>query len=263
MSVQIMSKYVINILFVLFFGSMITFTSYKEVFLILIIIGIFSIIASIYVRNIQYEKNSFQVNCFIKKIKGHKKFYRIYISDFLEGLSYNDGALDIVLKLIVFIEVTREFEFSIWTAIFSILTIIITILINKKYDSNSFSKTMLISAIILNISAIPMILTNQFTFIVIYNIVYAILFPFIETLSESYSMDIINQEKMHEYKQEHLFIREFGLTLGRILSFFILILISILNNNSNIIIMKVLAFVLTFTIILKALQFITLEKNNV
>lgn len=67
MSIQIMSKYVINILFVLFFGSMITFTSYKEVFLILIIIGIFSIIASIYVRNIQYEKNSFQVNCFIKK----------------------------------------------------------------------------------------------------------------------------------------------------------------------------------------------------
>lgn len=263
MSIQIMSKYVINILFVLFFGSMITFTSYKEVFLILIIIGIFSIIASIYVRNIQYEKNSFQVNCFIKKIKGHKKFYKIYISDFLEGLSYNDGALDIVLKLIVFIEVTREFEFSIWTAIFSILTIITTILINKKYDNNNFSKTMLISAIILNISAIPMILTNQFTFIVIYNIVYAILFPFIETLSESYSMDIINQEKMHEYKQEHLFIREFGLTLGRILSFFILILISILNNNSNIIIMKVLAFVLTFTIILKALQFITIEKNNV
>lgn len=263
MAMQIMSKYIINILFVLFFGSMITFVSYREVFLILIIVGIFSIITSIYVKNIQYEKNSFQLNNFVKNIKGHGKFYRIYISDFLEGLSYNDGALDIVLKLIVFIEVTREFEFSIWTTIFSTLTIITTILINKKYNNNNFSKTMLISAIILNISSILMILTNQFTFIVIYNIVYAILFPFIETLSESYSMDIINQEKMDEYKQEHLFIREFGLTLGRILSFSILILISMINDNSNIIIMKILAFILTFTIILKAVQFIIIEKNNV
>lgn len=170
-------------------------------------------------------------------------------------------ALDIVLKLIVFIEVTREFEFSIWTTIFSILTIITTIIINKKYNKN-FSKTILISSIILNISTIPMILTNQFKFIVMYNISYAILFPFIETLSESYSMNIINQEKMDEYKQEHLFIRECGLTLGRILSFSILILISLINNSSNIIIMKVLPFILTFAIIIKALQFIRIEKNN-
>ena len=121
---------------------------------------------------------------------------------------------------------------------------------------------MLISAVILNISTIPMILTNQFKFIVIYNIAYAILFPFIEALSESYSMNIINQEKMDEYKQEHLFIRECGLTLGRILSFSMLILISLTQNSSNIIIMKVLAFILTFTIIIKALQFVRIEKNN-
>lgn len=91
-TMQIMSKYIINILFVLFFGSMITFVSYREVFFMLIIIGIFSIIASMYVQNIQYEKDSFQINYFIKNIKSHKNFYRIYISDFLEGLSYNDGA---------------------------------------------------------------------------------------------------------------------------------------------------------------------------
>lgn len=261
MTMQIISKYTINTIFVLFFGSMITFVSYTQVFLILIIIGILSIIVSMYVKNIQYEKNIFELKPFIKNIKRDKRFYKIYISDFLEGLSYNDGALDIVLKLIIFIEVIREFEFSIWTTIFSIITIITTILINKKYNKDNFSRAMLISAIILNISAIPMIATNQFTFIIIYNIVYAIVFPFIETLSESYSMDIINKNKMQEYKQEHLFIREFGVTIGRILSFSILILISMLNNSSNMIAMKILACILTFTIILKAIQFVNIEKN--
>lgn len=260
MTMQIMSKYIINILSVLFFGSMITFRSYIDVFIILVIIGGFSIIASIYVKNIQYEKNSFEIKKFTKKVKTSNKFYRVYISDFLEGLSYNDGALEILLKLIIFIEVTREFEFGIWTTIFSILTIITTIFINKKHNRKKFSKMMLISAIILNIVTIQMLLKNQFVFIVIYNILYSILFPFIETLSESYSMNIINQEKMQEYKQEHLFVRECVLTIGRVLSFSILILIALFNNESNMIVMKILAIVLTFAIILKALQFVKIEK---
>lgn len=116
-------------------GAYITLTSYQIAAILILIFSVAKFILSFFIENKNINSNKINLNKFIKEVKSNNKYpiKKIYAVEFLKGITVN-GALDLVVSLLIIYAFKTELNLGIWTSIFSICIIIVMMFYAKFYN---------------------------------------------------------------------------------------------------------------------------------
>lgn len=181
------------------------------------------------------------------------------IVEFLIGFNISDGALGVLITILIFNAFKTDMNLGIISSISTVLSICTIKLYGKLVKDKSDKKIILISSIIPVISLlIVLINTNNIT-IIVYSFLYEIFVNGILSLVRTVRLfnmsdsNIISKEEQSEFFS----LREGILNLGRIVSYSILLIVGIIGNA---IALNIALIILTITIIIMGIILKDIEK---
>ncbi len=250
---------IIGIICPIILGSIITVTNYELTAIIILIISFVQIILSFLITpDNNTTLTTFNLLNTLKKLKGNKQIRKISIVEFFIGMNVSDGALEVLITILIFNSFKTNINLGIITTIATILSMICVKVYGKIYSKKNDKHIIIISGILPVISVFVLMLWQNNYTIIIYNFCYVI-FTSILTLtreirlfniSDSYIIDKNNQ-------CEFFALREGILNLGRIFGY-ILLLIAGLSMNQ--VIFNIIMLILTLSLLVTALNIKDIEK---
>ncbi len=195
----------------------------------------------------------------VVSIKDNKQVKKMLIVEFLIGFNISDGALGVLITILIFNAFKTDMNLGIISSISTVLSICAIKLYGKLVKDKSDKKIILISSIIPVISLlIVLINTNNIT-IIVYSFLYEIFVNGILSLVRTVRLfnmsdsNIISKEEQSEFFS----LREGILNLGRIVSYSILLIVGIIGNA---IALNIALIILTITIIIMGIILKDIEK---
>ena len=257
----------IGVLFPVLLGTIITATNFEITSIIILIISLVQIILSFILTTDNHVTNlgKYDLLKVWKKIKDNKQVKKMLIVEFLIGFNISDGALGVLITILIFNAFKTDMNLGIISSISTVLSICAIKLYGKLVKDKSDKKIILISSIIPVISLlIVLINTNNIT-IIVYSFLYEIFVNGILSLVRTVRLfnmsdsNIISKEDQSEFFS----LREGILNLGRIVSYSILLIVGIIGNM---IALNIALIILTITIIMGIVlkdieKFQTLDDN--
>ncbi len=250
---------IIGILCPILLGSIITITDYELTAIIILVISFIQIILS-FLLNPENNNSLSKFNLLktLKIIKNNKQIRKISIVEFFIGMNVSDGALEILITILIFNSFKTNMNLGIITTIATILSMIFVKLYGKIYKNRNDKNIIIISGIIPVISVlILMLCKNSFT-IITYNFCYVI-FTSILTLAREIRLFNISDSSIidKDNQCEFFSLRECILNLGRIFGY-ILLLIAGLSMNQYI--LNITMLLLTSSILITAFNVKDIKK---
>lgn len=236
-------------------GICITASSYEIMLIIISAITIISLIVSISLDKDKIDKKQkLEMKNFYNKIYKDKSFYRVYIGEFLRGITHG-GAFTILIQIILFFNIDSELNYGTFNSIIALLTVIFSIIISKTSENQKQNNYItLLSSIVFIISIIMFFIESDILWIV-YSGVYNILYRLIHIIQRIIRYQVLDENGLKEYKIEHLITTEFALNVGRVIGFvFLSLFCAKLINN---------LIIMSFVWLLLSLNFIYNRKQNV
>lgn len=250
---------VIGVICPLILGSIITVTNYELTAIIILIISFIQIILSFLLTPDNNDSlTSFNLLNTFKKLKGNKQIRKISIVEFFIGMNVSDGALDVLITILIFNSFKTNMNLGIITTIATILSMICVKAYGKIYKKRNDKNIIILSGIIPVVSVLILMLWQNNYTIIIYNFCYVI-FTSILTLtreirlfniSDSYIIDKNNQ-------CEFFALREGILNLGRIFGYIILLIAGLSMNQA---ILNTVMLILTLSILITAINIKDIQK---
>ncbi|MBE5820472.1 MAG: MFS transporter [Clostridiales bacterium] len=244
-----------NIIFPIVFGASIEYTSFFYIAKIIIPLSVMQLIFSFFIKDKNKNKKEIIENFNIIKYIGYIKKNNANKVKTLYKIMFYEGIVNYLLATLITIVIVMTFKttlnLGILTTIFSIFSIISTYVFKKVYKNKNPKKFIIVSAIILTLSVISLLFTINKTTVVIYNAVNSIFMILLINYAEMkrYNSAESYKEIKEKYLVEHQVVTETALGISRILGYFLLFVISILNN---IIYFKILLVIVTICILLYA-----------
>lgn len=258
---------VLSITIPVIFGYCITNNSYRIVFIILIIFTSISFIFSFLIKGYNLKHSKINLKKFysgIKKRNQTKVMALMSLRVFFRSLS-SSGVLSTLLTIITFFVVSNELSLGSISSFITIISTIVIYVLNNYVKKETMTKMFLPIAILqstiiilLTISMIYFNIENNITIfaisinlgfilVLLYNIVNGICNPIFEV-----SNNIVYYEYMDKYniteddEPNFAFWFEIGANISRIIGYIILIFVSIIGFNLNIIACLIVVFSLMY-----------------
>lgn len=241
----------INILLPIILGVLLTYFNYYDIAIIFVIIQFFAFLISFLYKAKDKKLPTFSIRKYlsaIKKAEAYEKFKTHYAIEFLNGFTFSSSALESVITIFVMLSFKTNLNLGIFTSAFTIINFIIALNLAKIKNKNVFPKIMLVTVILIVSSIIYFILSTSKYSLITYNLMYNIAYVVISIITYVSTFSTVNsvREIKKAYQLEHFSVREFFLCAGRMLSFSLLFIVSLLNN---ILYYKLLIGVYTLSII--------------
>ena len=170
------------------------------------------------------------------------------------------GGLDTTITLIIFLTLASESSLGNLNALFAMLGLITSLIVKNYLKEENNKKAFAISALSILIVTIPIIFINSFSVFIIYNIVFNIAYKVTQILVDTAVFNIHSNETIKKYYLEYTFISETIHGFGKALSELIL-LISVVYSFS-LINLRIVAAILSFSIILQTIVYCKFNKNR-
>ena len=193
---------IIGVLCPIILGSIITITNYELTAIIILFISIIQIILS-FILTSEKESNlpKFNLNKTWNKLKNNSQIRRMYIVEFFIGMNVSDGALEILMTILIFNSFKTDMNLGIITSITTILSMICVDIYRKIYKKRNDKNIIIISSILPVVSVLTLLLWRNNVTVIIYNICYVIFTALLTltreirlfNLSDSYIVDKNNQ----------------------------------------------------------------------
>lgn len=260
-------KYTINIALPILLGYCISKNSYSLAFIILIILISISFVFSLSIKGIEVKHGKIDLKSFFNNInrKGNKKLMKILsFRTIFRGLS-SFGVLATLISIITFLVVTTELSLGSISSFITVISIITIYLLNKFVKRKSLAKTFIPIAIIQSIVVIlltfgimyfdinkslyigTMSVSLGFILVLLYNIVNGISNPIFETSNSIVYYECMSKQKIAiEDEPNYVFWFEIMINTSRSLGYLILIFVSMIGFNLNIIASLIVAFTLMY-----------------
>ncbi len=252
---------VIGVLCPILLGTIITVTNYELTAIIILFISLVQIALSFLLTPEQENiLPKFNLKKTWNKLKNNEQIKKIYIVEFFIGMNVSDGALEILMTILIFNSFKTNLNLGIITSITTILSMIFVYLYGKIYKNKDDKTIIIISSILPVLSVLLLLFLKNNITIIIYNICYVI-FTSILTLtreirlfniSDSYIVDNSNQI-------EFFAIREGILNCGRIVGYLMLLFAGI---SSSQLILNIVMVLLTLSILVMGINIKKIEKFN-
>ena len=250
---------VIGILCPILLGSIITATNYELTAIIILFISLIQIVLS-FLLTPEQENNlpKFNLKNTWKKLKDNEQIRKMFTVEFFIGMNVSDGALEILMTILIFNSFKTNLNLGIITSITTVLSMIFVHLYGKIYKNKDHKTMIVISSIIPVLSVLLLLLWKNNITVIIYNVCYVI-FTSILTLtreirlfniSDSYIVDKNNQS-------EFFSIREGILNCGRIVGYLMLLFAGISGSQ---LILNIVMILLTLSILIMSINIMKIEK---
>lgn len=250
---------VIGILCPITLGAIITITNYELTAVIILFISLVQIILS-FMFTSEKEENLLKFN--LKKtwckLKSNQQIIRMSIVEFFIGMNISDGALEVLITILIFNSFKNDMNLGIITSITTILSIIFVYLYGKVYKEKNDNNVIVISSILPVLSLLFLLLWKNNLTVIIYNTCYVIFTNILTlareirlfNLSDSYIVDKENQ-------CEFFAIREGILNGGRITGYIMLLFAGISGNST---ILNIVMILLTLSILITGMNLRKIKK---
>ena len=250
---------VIGILCPILLGSIITATNYELTAVIILFISLIQIILSFMLMP-KEEKNlpKFNFKNTWNKLKNNKQIRKMSIVEFFIGMNVSDGALEVLMTVLIFNSFKTNMNLGIITSITTVLSMICVHMYGKIYKNRDDKKIIIISCILPVISVLILLVWRNNITVIIYNVCYVIFTSLLTltreirlfNLSDSYIVDKNNQ-------CEFFAIREGILNCGRVFGYLMLLLAGVSGSN---LVLNVVMVLLTLSIFIMGLNIRKIEK---
>lgn len=260
-------KYTISIVLPILLGYCISKNSYKLAFIILIALIFISFVFSIFIKEIEVKHDKINLKQFFININktGNKKLIKLLsYRTIFRGLS-SFGVLSTLISIITFLVVSTEFSLGSISSFITIISILTIYFINKFVKRKSLTKAFVpiaaVQSIVVILLTFGMIyfdiekslhigtiaVSIGFLLVLLYNIVNGISNPIFETSNSIVYYECMCRQNI-ETKDEpnYVFWFEIMINISRSIGYLILIFISMIGFNLNIIALLIVGFNLMY-----------------
>lgn len=250
---------IIGVLCPIILGSIITVTNYELTAIIILFISLIQIILSfILTSEKEIDLPKFNLKKTWNKLKNNKQIRRMSIVEFFIGMNVSDGALEILMTILIFNSFKTNMNLGIITSITTILSMIFVDIYGKIYKKRNDKNIIIISSILPVVSVLTLLLWRNNVTVIIYNVCYVIFTALLTltreirlfNLSDSY---IVSKENQSEF----FAIREEILNCGRIVGYLMLLFAGISGSQ---VILNIVMVILTLSILIMGMNISKIEK---
>jgi len=249
----------VGILCPILLGGIITATNYELTAIIIFFISIIQIVLSFILKPEENQSLSkYNIKKTWSKLKDNNQIRKSLFSEFLVGMNISDGALEVVMTLIIFNSFKTNINLGIITSIVTIITTIAVKLYGKIYNHKDDRKLIIIAGIIPIISLILVLfIKNNFT-IILYNFCYVIFTHILALAKDIRLFSLCNSKLVDQNNQiEYFSIREGVLNLGRIVGYTILLIAGL---TASTLALNIVMIVLTLSILIMSFNIKKMNK---
>lgn len=258
---QILLNQTVKIAFPIIIGTSIEIISFSNVAIIIFIVTIIQLIISKFIKTINKKIDSFNLLKYTKKIEElgeqGKSIKRSYKIAFLEGI--NSSLLSTLITIIIIMAFNTSFNLGALTTVFSICTIVVAIIFQKIYKNKYAKKYIILCSVLPLISVLGLVFNINKTTVIIYNFFNATCFAMLNNIKNTQRYNCAKIGEIEKNQIEHQSIFEITLACGRIIGYFMLLLVGLLNN---IIYFKILLIIAIIMLIPNSLYLYQMEKQK-
>ena len=249
----------IGIICPILLGTIITATNYELTAVIILFISIIQIILSFMLTpDKENELLKFNLKNTWNNLKDNNQIRKTSLVEFLIGMNVSDGALEILMTILIFDSFKTNMNLGIITSITTILSMIFVHIYGKVYKNKDDKIIIIISSILPVISVLVLLMWKNNITIIIYNVCYVIFTSLLTltreirlfNLADSYIVDKNNQT-------EFFAIREGILNCGRIFGYLMLLFAGLSGNQF---ILNIVMVLLTLSILAMGFNIIKIDK---
>lgn len=212
-------------------GSIITTTNFELTAIIILFISLLQIILSFVIKPIEDKNYQFTPIKSLKKFLNNKEIVNMLRVDYFKGMSVSEGALEVILTILIFNAFKTDLNLGLLSSISSILIIIIQYLYTKKFKHKNDKTIIAICSII---PILSLFLLNTYTNDIILILYYFCYTTSVNLLALLMTIRLFNISNSKAIKAGNLMefwsIREVVLNLGRITGYSLLLIVGLLNQ---------------------------------
>lgn len=260
-------KYTISIVLPILLGYCISKNSYKLAFIILIALISISFVFSVFIKEIEVKHDKINLKQFFININktGNKKLIKLLsYRTIFRGLS-SFGVLSTLISIITFLVVSTEFSLGSISSFITIISILTIYFINKFVKRKSLTKAFVSIAVAQSIVVIlltfgmiyfdiekslhigTITVSIGFLLVLLYNIVNGISNPIFETSNSIVYYECMCKQNISiQDEPNYVFWFEIMINISRSIGYLILIFISMIGFNLNIIALLIVGFNLMY-----------------
>ena len=155
---SIIVESLVEVLCPILLGSIITVTNYELTAIIILVISFIQIILSFKLTpERENELPRFNAKDTWNRLKKNQQIQKMSIVEFFVGMNASDGALKILITILIFNSFKTDMNLGVITSIISILAIIVLQIYEKVYKNRNDSKLLTISSILPVISVLVLL----------------------------------------------------------------------------------------------------------
>ena len=250
---------IIGVLCPIILGSIITVTNYELTAIIILVISIIQIILS-FMLSPDNETNlsKFNAKQTWNKLKSNKQIRRISIVEFFIGMNVSDGALEILMTILILNSFKTDMNLEIITSITTVLSMICVHLYGKIYKKRDDKGLIIVSSVLPVIAVFILLIWRNNITIIIYNICYVIFTSLLTLTREIRLFNISDSHIVDKNNQCEFFsLREGILNIGRVMGYTMLLLAGLTGSQ---IVLSIVMVLLTLSIPIMGLNITKIEK---
>lgn len=249
----------VEVLCPILLGSIITVTNYELTAIIILVISFIQIILSFYLNpEKENELPKFNAIETWNKLKKNKQIQKMSIVELLVGMNTSDGALKILMTILIFNSFKTDMNLGIITSIISILAIIVLQIYERVYKNKDDSKLITISSILPVLSVFVLLFWRNNVTIIIYNIFFVVFTKILSVARQVRLYNLADSEIVDKNIQCEFFaVREIILNLGRIIGYILLLIAGFTRNE---IVLNTVMVILTLSILAMGLNVKKINK---
>ncbi len=252
-------KIFVSVFIPVLLGFLISSTNYQLTALVILIFSVIQIIASFYLKPLPKSDRVYDLLGFLKKSLKNKQEREMLYVEFLNGLIFSDGVLGTIITILIMISFKSEFHLGVINSFVSFISLIFLFIYSKYYKGKDDKRIILWSGIFLLFSMILLSFNISNFTVIFYNIVFGIFGTGILTFV--YGIRLFNLAKgkiSNNGKTEYWSMREIVLNIGRMVGYYLLLIVSILGFNY----LNYLLIFLGFVVLIFCYLLTKIDKNE-
>lgn len=249
----------IGIICPILLGTIITATNYELTAVIILFISIIQIILSFMLTpDKENELPKFNLKNTWNNLKDNNQIRKTSLVEFLIGMNVSDGALEILMTILIFDSFKTNMILGIITSITTILSMIFVYIYGKVYKNKDDKIIITISSILPLISVLVLLMWKNNITIIIYNVCYVIFTSLLTLTREIRLFNLADSYIVNKNNQTEFFaIREGILNCGRIFGYLMLLFAGLSGNQF---ILNIVMVLLTLSILAMGFNIIKIDK---
>ena len=250
---------IIGIVCPILLGAYITITNYELTAIIVLFISFIQIILSFNLSKDEDKSLSkYDAKKVSKKLVKNKQIRKMLLVEFFIGMNVSDGALQILMTILIFNSFKTNLNLGIITSLTTILSMLVVKSYGKVYKNKSDNKIIIISSILPVISVFLLLICKNSITIIAYNILYVIFTSLLSLIREVRLFNISNSDLVTKDDQCEFFaIREAVLNYGRIISYSLLFFAGFTGSE---LILNIAMVLLTISIVFTGVNLIKVKN---